>query len=263
MKKAILIGLLSCSSASALGQSTAACAPAETLQMEILGRTERSQRAFTQGFEIFQGMFLESTGAYKAHTQLNQIQKDGSQTTVAAGPQGRTFGEGLTVHGGKVYQATWQDRKMFVFTPQGVLEKILELPFDGWGLTNDGTHLILTDGSPTLRFLNPEDLSVTRDLQIRIEKRPLSQVNELEWIDGKIFGNVFQKSSIVRIDPASGCVDGLLDASSLYAQLPEAELQYLRSDRNHVLNGIAFDAETGEIHLTGKNWKYIFTVKLK
>lgn len=238
-----------------------ACSPHKKISIKVVGKIERVERNFTQGLEFYNGSLFESTGAYNEPTKLNLIHSNGQHQVLSKSKQFGTFGEGLTILSNKIFQATWQDRLMFIFGLDGSYKQTLSLPFNGWGLTNDGKRLILTDGTAKLRFLNPSDLSVVKELQIRIENGMLPEVNELEWIKGKIFGNVFNTNTIVRIDPNSGCVDGVLDAKEILLQLPESELSYLQSNPDFVLNGIAYNSKTDEVYLTGKNWKYIFTVK--
>lgn len=254
----------------ALGQTKkAVCRPYERVSIEVVGKMERSERNFTQGFEFHNGAFFESTGAYGGSTRLNLLQKSGSQQVLSESIQAGTFGEGLTVLSRRIFQATWKDKRMFVFDLDGSHILTMNLPFIGWGLTNDGSNLILTDGTPTMRFLTPSDLSVVREVQIRAQHGDqgqnvlVSNVNELEWIKGKIFGNIYQTNIVVRVEPTTGCVDGIIDATELISHLPEAEREYLQSDANFVLNGIAYDGSKDEIYLTGKNWKYVFKIKIK
>ncbi len=240
------------------------CPTPEKIKFQILSKMERRGRNFTQGLEFYQGAILESTGAHdKQHTQLNLLLPDGSQTVLSEKVQKGTFGEGLTVLSHKIFQATWKDRRMFVFNIDGSWKQTLNLPYEGWGLTNDGNHLILTDGSDKLRFLNPSNLSVVKELTIRMNGESIHEVNELEWIKGKIFGNVFLTKNIVRINPSTGCVDGIMDASEIMSQLPDDEREFLGWNSEFAMNGIAFNPANDEIYLTGKNWKYLFTVKIQ
>ena len=240
----------------------AACAPPQRLEMKVLGQQKREQRNFTQGLEIYRGRLLESTGSYRSKTKLNSVSMEGAATVLSETIQEGTFGEGLTVLNDEIYQSTWQNKKMFVFNSEGVFSRTLDFPFIGWGLTNDGKNLITTDGSHFLRFLNPKDLSVIKTLEIKYLDNTFPSVNELEMVKGKIFGNILLSDEIVRINPENGCIDGTLDASTLRKLLPPEEIKYLSSDRNFVLNGIAYDSAKDEFILTGKNWGYLFRVKI-
>lgn len=258
----LIVAALSCH-ASAWAENDQHCQPHEEIAIEVLDRIEREERAFTQGFEFFNGKILESTGGYDASTKLILLQKDGSHRILSEAVQADTFGEGLTVLSGQIFQATWLDGRLFVFETDGTHLRTMDLPFEGWGLTNDGKNLFLTDGTSTMGILDPSDLSVIRKVSIRLGERLLPRVNELEWVNGKIYGNVLLSDKIVRIEPSTGCIDGIIDASVLRNHLPAEELAYLATDENFVLNGIAYDHETSEMYLTGKNWKYVFKVMLK
>ena len=128
-------------------------------------------------------------------------------------------------------------------------------PGEGWGLTTDGTRLILSDGSPQLRFLNPETREQTDTLDVTINGRPVRRINELEWVDGEIWANIWQTSTIVRIDPQTGNVTGLIDLTAL---IPAN----LDDPRDAVANGIAWNSETGQIYVTGKLWPALYEIRL-
>jgi glutamine cyclotransferase len=167
------------------------------------------------------------------------------------------FGEGLAVIGSQAFQLTWQNGKAFVYDVDTFrLLKEFAYSGEGWGLTTDGKLLILSDGTSQIRFLDPATFQVVRTIQVTRDGRPLERLNELEFIHGEIFANVWETDEIVRIDPATGVVRGVIDFSGL---LPRAER---RSDTN-VLNGIAYDPAGDRLFVTGKLWPKVFEVRLK
>ena len=168
----------------------------------------------------------------------------------------RLFGEGLTVFGEHIYQLTWRERMMLVFSRNEM--KALEwypIPGLGWGLTNNGSELIYTNGGDRLLFIDPAKRTTVRSVAVTENGRPLRQINELEWIDGKVWANVYQTDRIVIIDPDSGVVTASIDLSGL---LPASE----RRPDTSVLNGIARNPDDGAIWVTGKYWPWLYRIEL-
>ena len=169
----------------------------------------------------------------------------------------RYFAEGMTVLGGKIYQLTWQSQKGFVYDlATFALEREFTYTGEGWGLTTDGHSLILSDGTHQIRFIDPATYKVTRTLGVQRDGQPLRLLNELEFIRGEIYANIWQSQSIARIDPATGRLLGVIDCFGL---LPAAD----RTPGTDVLNGIAYDAAADRLFLTGKNWPKLFEVRLR
>jgi glutamine cyclotransferase len=240
----------------------AQCPPPERLSFEVTGQIGRDRIGFTQGLEFENGRLLESTGAYGSSTRLDVIGPSGQVATlIDHGTE--VFGEGLTVLSGEVFQLTWKDHRVFVYDLSGRLLREMANPRFGWGLANDGRRLIFTDGTPALFYANPVDFTILGSVPIRIENLPVEHVNELEFIEGKIFGNVYGEDIIVRLEPQTGCVDGFLDLSFLRGLMSEEERAAISRDPNHVLNGIAYDAVHGLLFITGKNWPMIFVGRLR
>ena len=167
------------------------------------------------------------------------------------------FAEGLAVVGAKAYQLTWQNRKVFVYSAD-TFQRVGEFdyPGEGWGLATDGRRLILSDGTSRIRFLDPETFAVVGAIDVAWDGRPLPELNELEYINGEIFANVWRTDLVVRIDPASGLVRGVIDFAGLLSPLDR------RRDTD-VLNGIAYDAAADRLFVTGKRWPSVFEVRLK
>jgi glutamine cyclotransferase len=237
------------------------CANPALMTFDVSSKIVRSRTGFTQGLEFRDGVLYESTGNIGGTTQLNAIALDGKVTNLA--DQGRrVFGEGLTIFDDEIVQLTWQERQVFVYDLAGKIKRQMHNPRDGWGLSHDGINLLFTDGGPSLYFADPKTFKIGKSVPIRIGKEPLAGVNELERVDGKLYGNIFTTRSIVRFDPESGCVDAVADLSLLWQVMTPDERASTNSPEN-VLNGIAYDAKTGLFYLTGKRWRAIFVGRFR
>jgi glutaminyl-peptide cyclotransferase len=244
--------------ASPADPGTQACREPTALRFNIVDKITRNEIGFTQGLEVYQDRLYESTGRVGGTTRLNLISFDGKVTRLT--DLGTTvFGEGLTILNGEVFQLTWQDHEVFVYDLAGKLKRQMRNPRDGWGLTNDGTDLIFSDGGPSFYYADPRSFGIRKSVRIRT-RRPgdVEGLNELELVGGKLFGNIFTTRAIVRIDPGSGCIDGVADLSVLWQAMSPEERAAIDTPES-VLNGIAYDARTGLFYLTGKLWKTIFT----
>ncbi|HWS53301.1 MAG TPA: glutaminyl-peptide cyclotransferase, partial [Pyrinomonadaceae bacterium] len=199
---------------------------------------------------------VESTGQYGESTLRRVDLKTGKVLKQVAVPP-QFFGEGLTLFGGKLYQLTWQGKRGFVYDP-ATFEKKGEFKYDGegWGLTHDGESLILSDGTNQLRFIDPQTFRVTRTVSVFDGGRPLRDLNELEYVRGEIYANIWHDDRIVRLDPRTGKVLGWIDLRGI---IPRSEL----SDEEAVLNGIAYDEAGDRLFVTGKLWPKLFEIKLK
>jgi glutamine cyclotransferase len=210
-------------------------------------------RAFTQGFAWHDGVLYEGTGR-----QGGSVLRTVDLATGATGRyrklDPRLFGEGVCVLGDEVFQLTWQSRLGIVydrdtFTPK----RQFRYSGEGWGLTTDGERLILSNGSQKLQFLDPATGRVTGAVSVTDDGRPVTRLNELEWVDGEVFANVWYSPRIARIDPETGRVTGWLDGSDLVRRAGVR-------DREKVLNGIAYDPAGKRLLLTGKLWPAVFEV---
>ena len=224
---------------------------------EIVNRYPHDSRAFTQGL-LFENAetLLESTGM-NGQSSLRRVElKTGRVIQKVDLPQ-RYFGEGLALLKGKLYQLTWKDHKGFIYDA-ATLRQTGEFPYagEGWGLTTDGTSLILSDGTPQLRFLDPDTFAVTRIIQATHQGKPVDHLNELEFIDGEIFANIWGADLIARLDPVTGQATGVINCTNLF---PAAT----RHTPEQVLNGIAWHAESKRLLITGKWWPEVFEVSLK
>jgi glutamine cyclotransferase len=236
-----------------------ACPPPKPLTFRVEGEIKRDLLGLTQGLELHAGVLFESTGAIAGDTRLITIDPGNGRVTVLKN-FGRTFfGEGLTILREQIFQLSWKERQVFVYDLQGKLLRQMRNPREGWGLANDGQSLIFTDGGDRLHYADPATFEITGSVPIRYGATALRAVNELEYVDGKVYGNVFTTWSIVRIEPGTGCVDGIAELQALWGRMSPQERTHIASDSNFVLNGIAYDSTKDLFYLTGKNWRTIFT----
>jgi glutamine cyclotransferase len=211
--------------------------------------------AFTQGLVYHDGRLYEGTGLRGRSTVRIVDLETGEITRVHHMPP-EYFGEGITLLGDTIIQVTWQSRIGFVYDKQSLeVLDTFSISTEGWGLTHDGASLILSDGTPTLHFLDPETFQETRTVEVRDGDEQVVNINELEYIDGEVYANIWKTDLIVRIDPTSGLVLESLDLAGLREYVdPEASID--------VLNGIAYDDESGHLFVTGKLWPLLFEIEL-
>ncbi len=212
--------------------------------------------AYTQGLFFTDGLLWEGTGLHGLSVIRKTDLATGHSETIARLPRSE-FGEGIAHVNGKLYQLTWQSNVCHVYDTANGMKKIRDFryPGEGWGLTTDGEKLYMSDGTATIFTLDPETFRREKRTTVTFEGQPVGCLNELEWIDGKLWANVYTTDQIVIIDPATGKVEGVIDLSGI---LPETE----RGPETDVLNGIAYDAEGGRIFVTGKNWSQIFEIEI-
>lgn len=211
--------------------------------------------AFTQGLVFYAGNLLESTGL-NGESTLRAVELNTGRVQKKTSLPSEYFGEGLAVIGTRAFQITWQNHQGFIYDAR-TFERAGQFTYDGegWGLTSDGRWLILSDGTDQIRFLDPTTFQVVRTIHVTAAGTPVARINELEWIKGEIFANVWMTNAIIRIDPATGAVLGIIDFSDL---LPPEQ----RLPGTDVLNGIAYDPKAGRLLVTGKRWPKIFEVRL-
>ncbi len=211
--------------------------------------------AFTQGLVYHDGRLYEGTGLRGRSTVRIVDLETGEITRVHHMPP-EYFGEGITIIGDRIIQVTWQSRVGFVYDRQSLeVLATFSISTEGWGLTHDGASLILSDGTPTLHFLDPETFQETRKVEVNDGEEPVTNINELEYIDGEVYANIWKTDLIARIDPLSGSVNGWLDLSGLKEHIED------RSTID-VLNGIAYDDESGHLFVTGKLWPLMLEIEL-
>jgi glutamine cyclotransferase len=214
-----------------------------------------SSKVFTQGLEFHNGLIYEGAGQ-RGESKVLKRRLDSIEPIEFVNLENVLFGEGITILDQRLYQLTWKSGRGFIYDAHTLEPKgEFKLPGDGWGLSNNGQQLIMSDGSDTLSFIDTDSLAVVKRLKVRYRGRPLTRLNELEWVNGVIYANIWQTDWIVMIDPQSGNVVGRL---SLKGLLPKN----VRTSRTDVLNGIAYDNETGRLFVTGKYWPRLYQIEL-
>lgn len=246
---ALLCFVLTVASAPALPAETAPCT-----SLHIVASMAHDPKAFTQGLLFHDGHLYESTGLYGAST-LRRIDAESGEVTHHTALDGGYFGEGIARVDDRLYWLTWKAGIVFVFDADTLSGRgHFRYSGQGWGLTFDGRHLIMSDGTATLRVIDPDDFSLVRRLTVHDGARKIDDLNELEYIEGEIWANVWYEDEILRIDPASGQVIAVIHAQPLREALPDGPAQ--------ALNGIAYDAERGRILVTGKYWPRLFEIEV-
>ncbi|MBF0664621.1 MAG: glutaminyl-peptide cyclotransferase [Brevundimonas sp.] len=222
---------------------------------EVVHVWPHDRTAFTQGLAWHDGGLLESTGRYPS--TVRRVRLEDGAVLERRVLDTVYFGEGLTEIDGRVFTLTWQNGAGFIWNAAD-LNPIgrFSYPGEGWGLTDDGERLILSDGTPELRFLDPATQTETGRVTVTLRGRPIGHINELEWVEGEVFANLWQTDLILRIDPASGRVTGLIDLRGLLPDLTGM------SPSDDVLNGIAWDPDGRRLFVTGKNWPSLFEIRL-
>jgi len=235
------------------------CAAPKTMTFEVQSQVRRDILGFTQGLEVRGDKLFESTGLIAGDTRLTTIDPRTGKVAVLANFGRRFFGEGLTILNNQIFQLSWQEHQAFVYDLTGKPVRSMRNMQEGWGLTNDGTNLIFTDGGDRLYYVNPADFKVVRSVPVKLGTAPLGALNELETVDGKIYSNVFLTWDIVRIEPRTGCVEAIAHLNALWDRMTLEERRHIQSDSNFVLNGIAYDPAQKIFYITGKNWMSIFS----
>ena len=238
--------------------SLSACKPKdEPLAWEWVARYPHQSDCYTQGLEFDDGLLLESGGQY-GESKLRRVNPKTGEVLKERQLPAQIFSEGLTVVGDDLWLLTWKAGKAYVFDRESFeLKQTHKYEGEGWGIVWDGSQLIMSDGSSTLTLRDPGDFSVKGQIQVTLDGKPQGQLNELEYVNGVIYANVYAEDIILRIDAKSGAVSGVLDLSSLRERLVQEE------SLAEVLNGIAHHPETGHLWVTGKHWSEMFEIRLK
>lgn len=223
-------------------------------KVEVVKEYPHDTGAYTQGLFFEGGRFYESTGQF-GESSFREVELATGKVLSRMNFQQKYFAEGSVMLDGNLYILTWLNKVAFVYDAATLeYRQTYSYPREGWGLTTDGKSLIASDGSSRLFFLNPE-FRQERFVDVKMDGRPVRYLNELEYIDGKVWANVYTTDMIVIINPADGTVEASIDCSGL---LP----RQFRSPETDVLNGIAQDPSTGKIYLTGKYWPRLYEIKL-
>ena len=248
------VALVSCSGAQKKSATPQRVEP-QYYTYQVVAEYPHLRTSFTQGLQLIDGELWEGTGEY-GHSRILRTDLASGKVLQSRDLARNEFGEGITVLGDKIYQLTWLEGKLHVYN-RATLEPIATHTYkdEGWGLTTDGKKLYMSDGTHAIRVLNPETLEQERRFGVTLNGESLPYLNELEWIEGKIWANVYTYNYIVIITPENGVVEGVIDLSGI---LPQSEYD----SKTDVLNGIAYDSTTKRIFVTGKNWSKLFEIKL-
>lgn len=221
----------------------------------IVGTFPHDPAAYTQGLVFTDGVLYEGTGL-RGRSTLRRVDLNTGAVLQSASLAPNLFGEGIAVVGNTIVQLTWQDRVGFVYDKATFgFQRQVTYATEGWGLTYDGTHLIMSDGTSTLYFRDPETFAILGQVTVQDADGPVTRLNELEYIRGEVYANVWRTDRIARIDPQTGHVVGWIDLSGL---LPPED----RRQPVDVLNGIAYDAERDRLFVTGKLWPQVFEIQI-
>ncbi len=224
---------------------------------EIVHTYPHDVTAFTEGLFYLNGFLYESTGL-EHHSSIRKVRLETGEVIQKHDISADYFGEGIVNWKGHIVGLTWRTQVGFIFD-LATFKLLRQFSYvgEGWGLTQDGREIIMSDGSSELRFWDPDTLQETHRIEVTLAGKPVTNVNELEWVKGEIYANVWQTNWILRIDPSSGHVTGLIDLRGI---LPASDMVPGQTD---VLNGIAYDAKNDRLFVTGKNWPKLFEIRLR
>ena len=226
-----------------------------TIGPEVVAIYPHDPDAFTQGLYFENGFLFEGTGR-RGQSYLRRVELETGTVLQETALPSEYFGEGIAAFGDRIYQLTWTSGTGFIYGKQSFeVESQFSYSREGWGLTGDGTHLIMSDGSEYLYFLDPQSFELERQIEVRDASGPVRRLNELEYIKGHIFANVWYTNQILKIEPESGQVVGRLDLSDLVAEVGV-------TDSEAVLNGIAYDEDRDRVFVTGKLWPKLFEIRM-
>ena len=256
----LILGISSCSNVQesrggeqTAGRITSLSAPVYSYR--IVNTYPHDQDAFTQGLVFENGVIYEGTGLY-GKSSLRKVDLETGNILQIYELPARYFGEGITIFKDIIVQLTWKSNTGFIYDKRGFkLLRDFTYATEGWGITHDGKRLIMSDGTSALYFLNPETFRIIGHIEVYDNSLPVNRLNELEYINGQIYANVWQTNDIAIIDPQSGQVSGWID---LFGLVPS---QYASTSID-VLNGIAYDTEKERLFITGKLWPWLFEIKL-
>ena len=220
----------------------------------VLATHPHDPKAYTQGLLATGGKAYESTGEYGRST-LRQVDLKTGKVLRSEALSGRYFGEGLAADDrGNLYQLTWREGKAFVYDAATfTLKATYDVAGEGWGLVWHADELYLSDGSATIKVLDPATFQIKRTIDVRSDRGPVEWLNELEWVEGRIWANVYTTPLIAVVDPATGVVEEWIDCSALDKQVANPE--------RDVMNGIAYDSVAKKVYVTGKNWDKLFQIE--
>jgi len=223
---------------------------------EVIHAYPHDAHAFTEGLFYLNGFLYESTGL-EGHSSVRKVELETGKIIEQHRLPLPYFGEGIVNWRGRIYQLTWLNHTGFVYDLATLaVRNEFHYPGEGWALTQNGSSIIMDDGTPEIRFWDPETLSEIHRITVTDQGEPVEKLNELEWVEGEIFANIWGTNRIARIDPASGNVTGWIDLTGLLSSTDQG------GNPEAVLNGIAYDAQQKRLFVTGKHWPKLFQIQL-
>lgn len=240
-----------------LRTSTHGIPPAVNLSYSVVAQRPHDTSAYTQGLQWYNGKLYEGTGDFEASSLRVNDRTTGRVLEKHMMGSAEIFGEGITILRDTLYQLTWKNRKVFVYTLNDLSKpfKTIEWPYEGWGITNNGSELIISDGSANLYFVDPSTFRVLNTVRVADHRGTVKELNELEYINGYVYANVYLTYDIVQIDPESGHVKGRMQFDQL---LSNSE----KTARTDVFNGIAWDSAANVLLVTGKRWPKLYEIRI-
>lgn len=246
-----------------VGTVFAATSEPRSLQYDVIAEFPHDPAVFTQGLEIHEGWLFESGGGYGRSSVSGRPLRQTGNERRRSGPAG-VFFEGLSWVGQELFLLTWRERRVYVLDARLALRRQYTLPGEGWGLTRwprpDGDRLLLSDGSADLQEIDPKGWRVLGRRTVRANGRPVEDLNELEYADGRVYANLWHNDRIAVIDPRDGTVESWLDLGALKQRFRKPDGW---DASEHVLNGIAYDPESGHFFVTGKCWPTLFEIRIE
>jgi glutaminyl-peptide cyclotransferase len=248
-----LVSSLVFTACAAIGTASPTPGPAEHLRVEVIGRRPHDRTSYTEGLVLANGRLFESGGQYGS-SSLREANPLSGEVLRSVPLNAQYFGEGLAAVDDRLIQLTWQEKTALVYrTSDFVQIGTFDYATEGWGLCDDGSRLVMSDGTSTLYFRDRTTFTEIGRVEVTNQGEPVVDLNELECVHGEVYANVYQIDDIVRIDPRSGSVTAVIDASGLLSMEEMAG--------SEVLNGIAYDVKSGNFLLTGKYWPTLFEVR--
>lgn len=229
------------------------------LSYKILNTYNHDSGSYTQGYEFYKGVLIEGSGQY-GKSSLRKTDYKSGNVLEKIDLDKQTFGEGVTVLNDKIYQLTWKEKKVYVYDAKTFkLEKTLPYfkDIEGWGLTNDGTNLYMSDGTEKIYIVDPTTFKMIDYINVYTNANKINSINELEWVNGEIWANKYENDMIIKINPKTGAVENILNLSDLKTKVTNTLQQ------GEVLNGIAYNPSTKTFFVTGKNWDKVFEIKIE
>ena len=256
---AVLASVLACSAPSTAGQAENGAQATDAVPVysyQVVNTWPHDAEAYTQGLVYHDGLLFESTGL-RGESSLRRVELKTGKVKKKVDVPRQYFAEGITIFRDKIFQLTWQSQKGFVYDLKKFKQEgEFTYEGEGWGLTHDDHSLILSDGTNRIRFLDPASFQVQRTISVFDQGQPLTELNELEYIKGEIYANIWRADRLVRIDPTTGKITGWVDMTGLHHQGNSGIA------RENCLNGIAYDAEGDRLFVTGKRWPLVYEIRL-